>query len=273
MSATSAAVSLSSSSSVAGQQSSASKASSGYEESSLDSLLDHDWDIQGSENVENGNIIEYYPSGSPPETPGLSWDSRPSSASLSATAMKSVFDEWEDTAPPSANLAIIVEEDGAQTVLIPSDNPFFTTPSPRKPFGFAPFSNDLSIALEIPSNPQSVVDQGRSVTIAPLKINKSALLTALPDQKMSSKKLTLLLDETFLHPTFEGETMMSSPIFSTPSLRVGDDASWAPKDFMTGPDVPLDCTYTAGDISPMADHWDGPWSPVTLGPFRSAPCV
>jgi len=243
----------------------------------LHSLPDHDWDMQGTEHVQN-NIIEYYPSESPPETPGLSWDSRPSSASLSAPAMKSVFDEWEDTTPISANLAVIIEEDGAQTVLIPVDNPFFNIPSPRKPFEFAPFSTDMPVenqAEMIPSNPQSTVDEVRSVVIAPLKINKKASSnTGSHDhQRSTSKNLTLLVDATFLHPTFEGETIISSPIFSTPSLRVGDDASWAPKDFMTGPDVPLDCIYTAGDISPMAEHWEGAWSPVVRGPFRSAPCV
>jgi hypothetical protein len=268
MSATSAAVSLSSSSSVAGQQSPASKASSGYEESSLYSSPDNDWDMQGTEHVQN-DVIEYYPSDSPPQTPGLSWDSRPSSASLSTPAFKSVFDETEDIVPISANLAVIIEEDGAQTVLIPADNPFFNIPSPRQPFGFAPFSTDLLAEneAEMPSNLPSAV--------APHKINETAPSNAgSPDhQRVNFKNLTLLVDATFLDSTFDGEVMISSPVFSTPSIRFGDDASWAPKDFMSGPDVPLDCIYTAGDISPMAEHWGGAWSPIVRGPFRSAPCV
>ncbi|KAF9477876.1 hypothetical protein BDN70DRAFT_880646 [Pholiota conissans] len=273
MPATSAAVSLSSSSSVAGQQSPALKASSDYEErSSLHSMPGHDWDMQGFDDVQESNIIEYYPSSSPPETPGLSWDSRPTSAALSAPALKSVFDDWDDPFPTQTNPAIVVEEDGVQTVLIPADSPFFSPPSPYKPFGYAPFSTGL-LAEKVPSSREPAMDDAAAIT--PILINKTLSTTAthLPsDQKINSKGLTLFVDATFLQPTFGSDAMLSSPIFSTPSLRV-DNSSWAPKGFMSGPDVPLDCIYTAGDFSPIAEHWEGAWSPIVRGPFRSAPCV
>ncbi|KAF8957340.1 hypothetical protein BDZ97DRAFT_1924704 [Flammula alnicola] len=258
----------SSSPTVAGQQLLAFEASYDFQQS-----------IQGVEIVQHDD--EEYDSwlSSPPETPGLLWDSRSSSGQFPETPLKSVFEDWEDKTPSLSNPSIIVEDDGAQTVLIPSDSPYFNPPPLPKPFGFAPFSKGLLTAIDMPLKRESVADEVPASAIVPITPDGLVLPEQYQEQLPGDKPsqgLMLFVDTTSLHPSFGNGVSLSSLAFYTPGPRLVDELqpSWAPQDSMCGPDVPLDCIYSSGGISPAAEHWTETWSSIEhTSPFRATPWV
>lgn len=187
---------------------------------------------------------------SPPDTPSLYWDSQPSTAELSGpTGVHSVFEDWEDDLANVANLsaAVIVEEDGAQTLLIPADSPYFAPPTPKKPFG-SKFTIDADMEFE-----RGGMYQVPSAPHTPPNTSNTAFQA---DPDLVSKGLILHINTSFSgHMSGNGVTLLSS-VFFTPGGRVSDEASWAPTGFKQGPDVPLDCSYTAGTASPNVEYWD-----------------
>lgn len=56
----------------------------------------------------------------------------------------------------------------------------------------------------------------------------------------------LFVDTTY--PSFGKE--WSASVFFPPKLA-DEAASWVPQEYGCGPDVPLDCIYSAGDVSPV----------------------
>ncbi|KAF9542266.1 hypothetical protein CPC08DRAFT_445448 [Agrocybe pediades] len=191
---------------------------------------------------------------------------------LSMDELKSEFEDWDDPIPP--NSAVIMEEDGAQTLLIPYDSQFYIPPPPPPAFGFAP-SSDFYADHDIAA---SVVDEYEDDP----ESSPDALLTPQPfhsnEPAETPTRKSLFVDTT--HPAVVNPPsgfVLSSSLFYSPDMGDAENPAWAPSHhhgyMYDGPDVPLDCIYSAGDISPV-DRWDEKlWSPVVLQPLRTAPCI
>ncbi len=202
---------------------------------------------------------QYDSASSPPETPSLYWDSQPSTAELPEAGMHSVFEDWDDDAA-SANTyasAVILEDDGAQTVVIPPESAFYLPPSPIKPFGYV-FDDDEPLEAADSED----IDKVPSVTLTPPNTSAVKGFARDRDSHILNLKGLVLHINTAFYPS--AETPLTS-MFSTSAPRVSDDASWAPK-CKPGPDVPLDCICT-GDISPSAEAWEEGVCRFTYVPF------
>ncbi len=157
--------------------------------------------------------------------------------------MHSVFEDWDDDAA-SANTyasAVILVDDGAQTVVIPPESAFYLPPSPIKPFGYV-FDDDEPLEAADSED----IDKVPSVTLTPPNTSAVKGFARDRDSHILNLKGLVLHINTAFYPS--AETPLTS-MFSTSAPRVSDDASWAPK-CKPGPDVPLDCICT-GDIQPI----------------------
>jgi len=225
----------------------------------------YSWDVQ--EDLENVQRRDESATSSPPPTPGLSWDSRSSFGDIFDTLPQSVFEDWED--PPRQNSSVIMEDDGAQTVLIDPETPFYHPPPSPPPFS-TQFFPDVDSQLA-KGNSIDEFEPSSEFLLTLSSVKKS-------DGVRSTKGQILFLDTATFSP-LENESRNSfalSASLSYPPMVEDDVPSWAPKGFMYGPDVPLDpleCIYSAGDVSPV-DRWDTEklWSPILLSPLRTAPC-
>jgi hypothetical protein len=216
------------------------------------------WDIE--EDLEDVQRSDEYVISSPPLTPGLSWDSQCGSDDIFDTLPKSVFEDWDD--PPLLN--VVIEEDGAQTLLITPESSFYYPPTPRS-FHFAPFSAGAFVEDNLPL--VKLFDESEPLVDVPAQLKGS--------EGIRSKKGQMLFLDTTLFSSFgndNGNTFALSAFVYSPADEV---PLWAPRALMYGLDVPsdpLDCIYSAGDISPVG-LWDEKLcSPVLPRPLRTAPC-
>ncbi|KDR75514.1 hypothetical protein GALMADRAFT_226150 [Galerina marginata CBS 339.88] len=219
----------------------------------------YSWDVQ--EDLENVHRSDESATSSPPPTPGLLWDSHSSLGDIYDELPHSVFEDWED--PLSPSIAVIVEEDGAQAVLIAPDSPFYHPPPSPPPFSTQFLPEDGTQ----PAKKDSIRDSELTSELPPtlITVKKS-------DSPRRIKGKMLFLDTE----TFTGSRTGFNLSASIYPMVADDISSWAPKGFMYGPDVPLDpleCIYSASDVSPV-DRWDTEklWSPIILSPLRTAPC-
>lgn len=238
----------------------------------MPSLSTYAWVMQNIDQMLHSDM-QYDSASSPPETPSLYWDSQPSTAELPQPGMQSVFEDWEDDVAniATAASAVIVEDDGTQTLVISPESPYFLPPLPKKPFEFS-FSDDAPAESDKVSETADIADDTSSTALTPQ--NTSSVKGSARNRDahvLNVKGLILQINATF-YPALGSDAAPLTSMFSTPAPRVGDDASWVPKGCMEGPDVPLDC-ICSGDVSPTAEHWGEEfWSPIVIAPFRSAPC-
>jgi len=224
----------------------------------------YSWDVQ--EDPEDARQSDESAISSPPSTPDLSWDS-PRRSSVFDTLPNSVFEDWDD--PPVLN--VVIEDDGVQTLLITPESSFYYPPPTPPSFEFAPFSTGIFLEVDSQLARPDSVDESNSNFDLPLTP------VALKDlEGARPMKGEMLFVDTTMFSSFENEIgdnfALSASVFDS---LVDEDPLWAPKAFIYGPDVPLDpldCIYSAGDISPV-ERWDEKlWSPTFLRPIRTAPC-
>jgi len=241
-----------------------------YQEIFVPSASTYAWVMQNLDQMRHSDTQSDSIS-SPPETPSLYWDSQPSTAELLEPGMQSVFEDWEDDAASAATYTstVIVEADGAQTVVIPPESAYFLLPSPKKPFGYS-FADDELTEADAVSEAAVIEGEVPNVTLTPPNTSTVKGPAHDRDAHVLNVKGLVLHINTAPQPSVGTGAVSFTSAFSTPALRVPDDASWAPKSCMPGPDVPLDC-ICAGDVSPSAEHWGEEfWSPIVIAPFRSA---
>ncbi|KAH9485712.1 hypothetical protein JR316_0002625 [Psilocybe cubensis] len=197
------------------------------------------------EELENDQSSGVSGASSMPGTPGLTWDSAPSTSELPAEGLKSVFEDWDDPEIPSS--AVYVDEDGSQVLLLTPQSTFFQPPPTPPPFGHAPFSNGI-----FPDNDIAMAEQ--VITLSALSDSDVPrtpdTFENAEDGAMSGNGRILFVDTTYT----SYNTEWSASVFFPPKLAE-EAASWTPHDFVGGPDVPLDCIHSAGDISPV-ERWD-----------------
>jgi len=204
---------------------------------------------------------------STPPTPGLYWDSPRGFIDVSDTFPKSVFEDWDDPLVPS----VIVEDDGAQTLLIPLESSFYYPPPTPPTFEFTPFSSGIFLDVDSQAAKQESTDESDHTVDLPL----TPVSPKRPDRVKPMKGQMLFVD-TAMFSSLGNENgdsfVLSASLFDSPADEV---PLWVPETFMYGPDVPLDpldCIYSAGDISPV-ERWDEKlWSPTFFRPIRTAPC-
>jgi len=173
--------------------------------------------------------------------------------------LKSEFEDWDDPTPP--NSSVIIEEDGVQTLLIHHESQFFIPPPPPPPFGYAPSSNfyaDHDIAVSIKDDYEADVDVDSEST-------PDALLTPIPfHSEKASPVETPTRKSLFVDTSHPGVVnppsgfILSSSLFYSPDMGDLENPAWAANThgyMYDGPDVPSDCIYSAGDISPV-DRWE-----------------
>jgi hypothetical protein len=181
------------------------------------------------------------------------WDSPPlSSSGLPEPLFNSILEDWDDDPIPSPIPTIIIEEeDGAQTVVINSQSPFFSPPLASRSSG-----TEARFPLGLPPNLE------RRRDIIPDGIPASAIcpyspfiLESHPRFEPEQPELPMKCQMLFvITASLQGGFALSSPQFC--SLQPNDEAEvWAPKGLTHGPDVPLDCIYPSGDIVTMG-NWD-----------------
>jgi len=261
------AVSSYSSSSIAGQSSLSLEASHDSKKRATNLWLPlspfptYSWDVQADlEKVQESDESSTGLS----RVPALSWDSQPNSNDIVEDLPKSIFEDWEDSLSP--NSRNVVEEDGVQTVIITPQSAFFHPPTPPAPFGYEPFSHAFPDNDMVMTRQQSIdeLDSSGRIPVTPVALERPA--AARPT------KGVLFVDTNPYSPFGHRNSFaLSASLFYSP--KPADEVpSWAPKGFMYGPDVPLDCIYSAGDVSPV-ERWDEKlWSPVFLNSLRTAPC-
>ncbi|KAF8161452.1 hypothetical protein B0H34DRAFT_380323 [Crassisporium funariophilum] len=204
-------------------------------------------------------------SGCSSRTPTLSWDSVPDWSDFPDTRLRSMFEDWEDS--PWPNSSVIIEEDGIQTLLIAPQSPFFQPPPSPRPFDHAPFSTGCWDTDVKSARHDDTLDELPPSAVSDMS---PGLIKKVTNEGRVSKGTMLFIDTTS-YSSLANTFALSASLFCSP--RPADDMSWEPRMLMCGgPDVPIDCIYSAGDISPT-EHWDEKlWSPVTLNPLRTAPC-
>ncbi|KAJ3501597.1 hypothetical protein NLJ89_g9268 [Agrocybe chaxingu] len=195
-------------------------------------------------------------------TPGLSWDSQPTTVTFGEPQLKSIFEDWDDgdddAAEPSCK--VVIEEDGVQALLLTPASPFFHQPPSPRPFGYEPFSRGLR-AADVPIQQEEThneVPPGAYVTLTPAMFH---LAPQQPSPKAPRGRMLFIDTSSPARNSFS----ISAFIYSAPSMD--DIPSWAPKQLLGGPDVPLevDCVYSASGVSPI-DHWEEKlWSPIIFG--------
>jgi len=226
----------------------------------LSPLPSYSWDVQ--EDLEDVQRSDESAMSSPPRTPGLLWDEHRSPSNIADTFPKSVFEDWDD--PPVSS--VVIEEDGAQTLFITPESSFYYPPPTPPTFEFTPFSSGLF--LDVDSQPARQDNTDESEPIVDLPLTPVALERP---EGVRPKKGQMLFVDTTRFASLNGDSFtLSASLFYSPADEV---PLWSPKAFMYGPDVPLDpldCIYSAGDISPV-EHWDEKlWSPTFFRPIRTA---
>ncbi|CAA7260446.1 unnamed protein product [Cyclocybe aegerita] len=227
----------------------------------------YSWDVQDLENSQGSQSSTTTQS----QTPELSWDSQPTTVTFGEPQLKSIFEDWDDedddAAEPSCK--VVIEEDGVQTLLLTPASPFFHQPPSPRPFGYEPFSRGFH-AADVPIRQEETRSEAPSsyVTLTPAMFH---LAPQQPEPSPKAPRGRMLFIDT--SSPARNSFLLSAFIYSAPSMD--DIPSWAPKQLLGGPDVPLevDCMYSASGVSPI-DHWEEKlWSPIIVGPqARTAPC-
>jgi len=196
------------------------------------------------------------------------WDS----PDLLESPLKSVFEDWDDDSIPGPKIPTIIveEDDGAQTVIINPQSPFFSPPTPPR----LPGSGDSRLPINL--SPSSIARRDvipDEVPTSPVSPSPSIL----ESQRRRREQLDQPVKDQMLFVITAslqgGFALSSSPFYSLQPVDKAEVTSWAPKGLMQGPDVPLDCTYRGREISPMGQHcqWDErPWCLPHTVPCSSA---
>ena len=176
----------------------------------------------------------------------MMWDSPPiTSSGLPEPLLNSVLEDWNDDPIPSPIPTVIIEEeDGAQTVVIDSQSPFFSPP-------LAPGSSgsEARFPLGLPPNlkrTRDIIADG--VPASTLSPYPPSVLESHPCFEAEQPELPMKGQMLFvITASLQGGFALSSPLFY--SLQPIDEAEWwAPKGLTHGPDVPLDFIYPTSDI-------------------------
>ncbi|KIM36734.1 hypothetical protein M413DRAFT_31369 [Hebeloma cylindrosporum] len=237
--------------------------------SPLSPFSSNTWDMQNREDVYySDEDWESSSSSSGAET--MMWDSPPPSASgLPEPLLNSVVEDWNyDPLPSPIPTVIIEEQDGAQTVVIDPQSPFFSPPLAPRSSG-----SETRFSLGLPPNPKrkrDIIPDG--VPASAISPSAASVLEGHryfePEQAEQAVKGQMLFVVT---ASLQGGFALSSPLFY--SLRPIDEVEvtlWAPKGLSHGPDVPLDSIYPSGDYSTTGNWDETPWSPMPAVPYSYA---
>jgi len=238
--------------------------------SSLSPFSNNSWDIQDHENVnlfhvqfilifdfpipqicDSDEDWESSSCSSGAET--MMWDSPPpSSSGLPEPLLNSVLEDWNyDPLPPPIPTIIIEEEDGAQTVVIDSQSPFFSPPLAGSS------GNEARFPLGLPPKSKRRRDIVDGVPASAIFPSSPFILESHPRFEPEQADPPIKDQMLFvITASVQGGFALSSPLFH--SLQPMDEAEvtlWAKRGFTHGPDVPSDFIYPTSDIFTMG-NWD-----------------
>ena len=178
------------------------------------------------------------------------WDSPPpSSSGLPEPLLNSVLEDWNyDPLPSPIPTIIIEEEDGAQTVVIDSQSPFFSPPLAGSS------ENEARFPLGLPLKSKTRRDGVPASAISPYS---PFILESHPRFEPEQADLRIKDQMLFvITASLQGGFALSSPLFHSPQpIDEAEVTLWAKKGLTHGPDVPSDFIYPASDIFPTG-NWD-----------------